>query len=104
MMDDKQLTELMRNSFAADEPAFESLRPDVRQTIREVETDMQSVMAEMLDSFPADWRPALEARIVIGTTRGLVRSLLPFFKDVNKALDICEMVRIRKLLDPPGGR
>ncbi|SRR5260370_32729625 len=86
-------------AFVADERGFELLRPELREAVRQAEAELRSAMAETTSAFPEHWRESLEPVLVIKTPQQFMRSLLPFFTELSKAIDVVEMVQKRDAQD-----
>ena len=66
-----------------------------------MEADLRVAMRDMVEQFPAHWRPALQAAIVVAVPAQFLRSMLPLFEDVSQAKDLAEMLVKQGLRDAP---
>jgi hypothetical protein len=65
--------------FVADEPGFVELRPQLREMLKETETELRRSMADLVASFPDHWLATsdLGSKFVVDIPKTFTRSLRP---------------------------
>lgn len=72
--------------FQADTPEFATLRPAVREVVRESESDCRKALATMLEGLPGEYKLLL-GDIMEQLPGAFVRGHLPFYQMVSDLQD-----------------
>jgi hypothetical protein len=81
-------------TLLADSAEFASLRPDVRDAVRQAERQFRHAIEEMLEQLPAHMRPTM-AEAMSEMPTYFFSGQLALYRMMSEALDVGEMLQLQ---------